>query len=124
MKSDLLQDDGVTCLTFAFEATLDHKQVNGMARVVEAAIKTTDDLRLLLDLRATGKFDPGAFLSAKGLLTSIKSIGPVTRYAVVGAPAIAAAAVEAFGTILPLEARAFEAADLAEAERWVMTPAL
>ena len=124
MKSDLLQGDGIICLKFAFEPTLDHKQVRGMSRVVEAAMDTTDDLRLLLDLRATRRFDPGAFLSGKSFLASIKSIGPVTRYAVVGAPRLASVAVEAFGKILPLEARAFEAADLAEAERWVMTPAV
>lgn len=123
MRSDLLEGDGFTCLMFTFEPTLDHRQVEGMARVVEAAIDTTEDLRLLLDLRATGTFDPGAFLSSRGLLASIRSIGPVTRYAVVGAPSLAAVAVETFGTILPLEACAFEATDLKEAQGWVMTPA-
>lgn len=124
MKSDLLQSDGVICLTFEFETTLDRKQVEGMARVVEAAIESTDDLRLLLDLRATRRFKPDAFLCAKGFLASIRSIGPVTRYAVVGAPGLAAVAVEAFGKILPLEARAFEATDLARAQSWVMDPAI
>ncbi|NCP13592.1 MAG: hypothetical protein GW858_05440 [Sphingomonadales bacterium] len=98
MKSGLLDGDGFTCLMFTFEATLDHRQVEGMARVVEAAISTTEDLRLLLDLRATRTFDSGAFLSPKGLLASIRSIGPISRYAVVGAPSLAATAVAAFGT--------------------------
>ena len=77
------------------------------------------ELRLLLDLRKTEHFALGAFLTPRGLLTSLKSIGPVSRYAVVGAPQLAAAAVESFGTILPLESRAFAAADYAEAHQWV-----
>jgi len=38
---------------------------------------------------------------------------------VVGAPSIAAAAIEAFGALLPLKSRAFPAAEFAEAESWV-----
>jgi hypothetical protein len=114
-----LPKDAPTCLIFAFDRTLDHTQVVAMAELVDHAIARNGELRLLLDLRKTEHFALGAFLSPKGLLTSIKSIGPVSRYAVVGAPALAAAAVESFGTILPLEARAFAAADYAAAHDWV-----
>lgn len=119
MKTEQQKVDGETVLVFAFDRLLDHAQVKAMAQVVSDAIERGGELRLLLDLRRTEKFGIGAFLSPKGFLASIRSIGPVSRYAVVGAPSIAAAAVESFGAILPLESRAFDAAEMAEARRWV-----
>lgn len=119
MKAEQQQGEGETIIEFAFDTVLDHAQVEAMAKVVGDAIERGGELRLLLDLRKTEKFGIGAFLSPKGFLASIRSIGPVSRYAVVGAPSIAAAAVENFGTILPLESRAFDAADMAEARLWV-----
>jgi len=119
MKSEALESNGITCLAFTFDRTLDNTQVLQMAQEVEAAIATHTDLRLLIDLRKTERFEIGAFLSPRGFLASARSIGPVSRYAVVGVPSIAAAAVEAFGALLPLESRAFPAAEFAEAQRWV-----
>ena len=124
MNIEMLDRGDVTIIAFAFEQTLDHPQVLEMARVVESAIAEDRDLALLLDLRRTEHFSPGAFLSAKGMWVGLRSIGPVRRYAVVAAPDIAAAAVEAFGKILPLESRAFEAEAIEDARLWVAeTPA-
>jgi hypothetical protein len=117
--SDRHSNDRPTCLIFAFDRTLDHGQVVAMAELVDHAIARDGELRLLIDLRKTDHFTLGAFLSPKGILTSMKSIGPVSRYAVVGAPDIAAAAVENFGAILPLESRAFAASEYAAAHAWV-----
>lgn len=119
MISEIRQSDGITCLAFTFDRTLDNSQVSKMAHEVEDAIATDTDLRLLLDLRQTQRFEIGAFFSPSGFLASARSIGPVSRYAVVGAPTLAATAVEAFGTLLPLEARAFPSDSFAEAESWV-----
>ena len=124
MIVEMLHRSDVTTIAFAFDPTLDHAQGVEMARVVESAMAEGDDLALLLNMRGTGHFSPGAFLSAGGLWTSLKSIGPVRRYAVVAAPGIAAAAVEAFGKLLPLESRAFDAEDIEAARQWVAeTPA-
>lgn len=120
MKSQIRAIDDASCIVFEFDRTLDHAQIVEMANVVEEAIATVDDLRLLLDLRQTEKFALGAFLSPQGFLASVRSIGPVSRYAVVGAPPILASAVEAFGTIMPLQSRAFAASDIEAALRWVM----
>jgi hypothetical protein len=120
LKSEILPIDGATCLAFEFDRTLDHAQILNMAQVVEQAITADTELRLLIDLRRTERFALGAFLSPKGFLASVKSIGPVTRYAVVGAPAMVATAVEAFGTIMPLESKAFTAVDYAAARQWVL----
>lgn len=122
MKSEMLRTQDAACITFEFDRTLDQAQVREMARVVEGAIASETDLRLLLDLRRTQTFEAGAFLSPQGFLASVRSIGPVTRYAVVGAPAIAATAVETFGALLPLKSRAFGAEDIAEARIWVSEP--
>ena len=124
MNIEMLHRGDVAIIAFAFDQTLDHAQVLEMARVVESAMAEGDDLALLLDLRQTEHFSPGAFLSAKGMWTGLRSIGPVRRYAVVAAPAVAAAAVEAFGKILPLESRAFDAEAIDAAHLWVAeTPA-
>lgn len=124
MIVEMLHRSDITIITFAFDPTLDQTQVIEMARVVESAMAEGDDLALLLDMRATEHISPGALLSAEGFWTSLKSIGPVRRYAVVAAPAIAAAAVEAFGKLLPLESRAFDAEEIEAARMWVAeTPA-
>lgn len=124
MKFETQQVDGVTCLAFTFTRTLTSAQVRTMAREVESAIASDTELRLLLDLRKTERFEIGAFLSPRSFLASVRSIGPVSRYAVVGAPSIAAVAVEMFGAILPLESRAFSAADIGEARHWVAAPSV
>lgn len=124
MNVEHISHDGVTVLAFAFDTTLDHAQVTEMARVVEAAMAGGGDLALLLDMRETRHFAPGAFLSGEGMWTSLRSVGPVRRYAVVAAPALAAVAVEAFGKVLPLQSRAFDAAEIDAARQWVAaTPA-
>lgn len=124
MKVETLNRGDATIIAFAFDPTLDHAQVTEMARVVEGAMAAGGDLALLLDMRATGHISPGAFLSAQGMWTSLKSVGPVRRYAVVAAPAVAAAAVESFGKLLPLESRAFGAEEIETARQWVAeTPA-
>lgn len=119
MNVETLRQSDVTIIAFAFEATLDHAQVAEMARVVESAIAEGGDLALLLDMRRTEHFSPGAFLSAEGMWASLRSIGPVRRYAVVAAPMIAAAAVEAFGKVLPLQSRSFDAGEIEAARMWV-----
>lgn len=122
MKAEILPADGATAIAFAFGQKLDHAQVRDMAQVVDSAIAGGGELRLLLDLRGTEEFAVGAFLSPEGAIASIRSIAPVSRYAVVAAPALAAAAVEAFGSLLPLEARSFAAAEMDEARLWVTGP--
>jgi hypothetical protein len=116
------RNQAATCIEFAFDPRLDHAQIVAMAEAVETAIASGDELRLLLDLRRTEAFAPGAFLSPKGLVASLRSIGPVSRYAVVGAPAVVAAAVEGFGAILPLTSRAFAADDIEGARCWIAAP--
>lgn len=124
MEADLnarfLPVSHATCIAFEFDRTLDRGQIERMAQVVEQAIAEATELRLLLDLRRTERFALGAFLSPKGFLASVRSIGPVTRYAVVGAPPIVAAAVETFGTIMPLESRSFAGSDIEVARHWVI----
>lgn len=105
-------------LAFTFGVVLDKDAIEAMAQEVEQAMAQYEDLRLLLDLTLTSEFEASAFLSLKGALTSGRSIGPVSRYAVVAAPEMAAAAIESFGKLLPLEARTFEAREIAKARAW------
>lgn len=122
MKSEFVKRDGIITIIFHFERALDHRQIVEMAETVESAIEQHDELRLLLDLRDTESFEVGAFASAKGLSVSLKSIGPVRRYAVVGAPGVVEFAVETFGKLLPLESCAFGHTELEDAMLWVSRP--
>jgi len=118
MQASVERVAGTVCLAVRFGQKLDREQVKDMARFVEEAITTSDDVRLLLDLGSTEEYDPSAFASLEGAMTSARSIGPVTRYAVVGAPAIAKGAIKLFGKSLPLEARVFDSDELAQARLW------
>lgn len=116
----LAVSDGVG-LIFTFPRTLRREDVETMAHAVEMAMEEAQNLRLLLDFSRTTEFDLAAFASAKGAITSVKSIGPVQRYAVVGAPDLAAQAVKTFGSALPLEARTFAADYGRRAREWLLS---
>lgn len=120
MRIDILTQGPVHCLLVEFGPVLDSEHVRAMAQAVERAMEGTDDLRLLLDLSRTTRIESSAFLSPAGAATSLRSIGPVSRYAVVDAPAPAAGAIEGFGKLLPLEARTFDASAAEEARAWVL----
>ncbi|MEE4152772.1 MAG: STAS/SEC14 domain-containing protein [Erythrobacter sp.] len=118
MKLHRHQQGSSICLVFTFGPVLGKVAVEAMAHEVEQAMEQFEDLRLLLDLSATNEVEAGAFLSLEGAITSTRSIGPVSRYAVVAAPHAAASAIEGFGKFLPLEARTFEASRIAAAQAW------
>jgi anti-anti-sigma regulatory factor len=120
MNIDILTKGPVHCLFVEFGPVLDSEHVRAMADAVERAMEGTDDLRLLLDLSRTTRIEPSAFLSLSGAATSLRSIGPVSRYAVIDAPGPAAGAIEGFGKLLPLEARTFDAGEGEEARAWAL----
>lgn len=118
MKTSTEINGDATCILFHFERELDRSEVEAMAGIVESAMAASDDLRLVLDLSATREYDASAFISFQGALTSFKSIAPVKRYAVVGAPGVVDGAIKLFGSLLPLEARTFDTSELLAAREW------
>lgn len=114
--------NAAVCLAFTFPERLDASAVEQMADEVNLAIGTSDDLRLVLDFSGTTEIAAEAFASPQGFVTSIKSIGPIKRYAVVDAPEMAAKMIEFFGAILPLEATSFDKGELEAARRWAFAP--
>ncbi|MEM7687494.1 MAG: STAS/SEC14 domain-containing protein [Pseudomonadota bacterium] len=118
IRSDERSFGDTTQLTFKFSGELDADDVNQMACVVETAMDTSSELRMVLDFTGVETYGPSAFASPSATLTSLKSISPVARYAVVGAPSLAEQAVESFGKLLPLEQRTFDAGHLHEAQEW------
>lgn len=112
---------GAVCLTITFPARLDASAVEQMAEEVDLAMGAGDDLRLVLDFSGTIDIAAEAFASPQGFVTSVKSIGPIKRYAVVDAPDIAAKMIEFFGAILPLEANSFDKGELEPARQWAFS---
>lgn len=119
MQVERYANQGVLCLFFEFTDPLNKEQVQTMADHVERAMDESEEIRLLLDMIAVREINPSAMASFEATWTSIRSIGPVERYGVVGAPDVAAGAVELFGKVLPLEAKAFSPGERAEAVAWL-----
>ena len=119
MRTEVFENDAFIALMFSFGDDLDIDQVRAMSSYVEKAMKTEKPLRLLLDLSAVENFDISAFASPRGAVTSLRSIGPVERYAVVAASDFVAELVELFGSILPLEAETFSSNESQTALDWI-----
>ncbi|MEE4207818.1 MAG: STAS/SEC14 domain-containing protein [Parvularcula sp.] len=119
MQVERYESQGALCLIFEFTDPLDKRQVEAMAEHVERAMDESEEIRLLLDMIAVREINPSAVASLQATWTSIRSIGPAERYGVVGAPDIAAGAVELVGKVLPLGSKAFSPQERAEAVAWL-----
>lgn len=119
MRTEVFENDAFIALMFSFGDPLDIDQVRAMSSHVEKAMKIEKPLRLLLDLSAVVNFNISAFASPRGAVTSLRSIGPVERYAVVAASDFVAELVELFGSILPLEAETFSSDESQTALDWI-----
>jgi hypothetical protein len=118
MQTDIARKYDVTHIAIGFDRTLDRAQVEEMAKLVETEMASSSDLRLLLDLSVTQTIEPTALLSPAGAKASVKSIDPVRRYAVIGAPDLAERAIQLFGHLLPLKSRTFEPGETLAARTW------
>lgn len=118
MQKQIAISNGIAHCTFRFAGKLDEQDVAQMAEAVEGVMERSDDLRVVLDFSEVDEIAPSAFASAKGMKVSAQSIVPITHYAVVAAPALAQSSIELFGSVLPLEAKNFDAGELEEAQKW------
>lgn len=93
---------------FRIEAGVRSKEMAQMAEFLDAAFDRQGTISILLLLHDFRMTDALRSLSFKTLATQARSISHVERYAVVGAPKIAAVMVETFDPISPIKARSFE----------------
>lgn len=90
-----------------------------MAEVMNAAFERGEVVNMLLILHNFEIFDAASGLSMRSLVSQFSSLTHVKRYAVVGAPTFAAAMIETFDKIVPIEAETFNPGDEAAAWKFV-----
>ena len=106
---------------FAFRVTgvVDRTDLDAMATVIEAAFERHDQVSMLVDLTAYTGSEPSAPFDLDVVGVQLASLAKIDRYAVVGAPDLAAALVTALDKIIPVEARTFPADSLKAAWAFV-----
>lgn len=106
-------------LVFEIRAKIEKQDIEWMARRVEAAFRRHETVDMLLLIPHYEGAELGAVLDAEALKAQLKSARHVRRYAVVGAPAWAAAMIDLFSPLSPVEAKTFATDEAPEAWRWV-----
>lgn len=97
------------------------EEMADIAEVMNAAFDRDETVSMLVLLHGFDASDAAAGLSLRSLEAQFRSLAHVERYGVVGAPAFAAAMIEAFGKIGPIEARTFDPDEEAAAWAFVGT---
>ena len=106
---------------FRIEGGASAEEMADMAEVMNAAFDRDETVSMLVLLHDFDASDAAAGLSLRSLESQFRSLAHVERYGVVGAPAFAAAMIEAFGRIGPIEARTFDPGE--EAAAWAFVGA-
>lgn len=106
-------------LVFAFRITGDisAEDMADMASVMNAAFDAHPSVSMLLIFDHFDGARPS--LDMKTLRSQFRALAKVDKYAVVGAPAVAATMITLMDKVIPTDARTFEAQDEAEAWRFV-----
>ncbi|UWQ18834.1 STAS/SEC14 domain-containing protein [Jannaschia sp. M317] len=109
--------------TFAFEieGEVSAEEMETLAKQMNAAFDTYDQVNMLLVFAPYGGSELGAGLDWESIRSRFRSLSHVNKYAVVGAPEGAAMMIEAVGRMIPVEARTFDLPDIDAAWDFVGT---
>jgi hypothetical protein len=108
--------DQTTVYVFRIDGGVTAGEMSAMADVMNAAFDRDEKVSMLLILSDFGAGDAISGVNPNSLYSQMRSLSHVERYAVVGAPSVAAGMINAFDKVLPIEARTFDAED--EASAW------
>ncbi|MEM6694909.1 MAG: STAS/SEC14 domain-containing protein [Pseudomonadota bacterium] len=107
---------------FAFEVSghIDDDDAEAMAEYMNAVFDTAQDkVSMIVDLRGMTGRDLDAIFDGDVLKAQVRSWSKVEKYAVIGAPTHAAKMIYWADKVIPVDARAFEADQAADAWRFV-----
>lgn len=113
--------DAPAVYAFRIADGVEAAEMGVMAELIDLAFDRHDKIKMLLILENFGVDDALRSQSFQSVSTQIRSISHVSHYAVVGAPTIVAAMIEAFDKILPVSAQAFSPEE--EGEAWAFVGA-
>ncbi len=106
-------------LVFAISGRIEEPDIEWMARRSEAAFRHEDEVDMLILIRDWEGSSLGAILDGEALGVQAEAVAKVRRYAVVGAPKLARAMIEATGWLSPVEAKTFDLGEEAKARDFV-----
>lgn len=106
---------------FAFRISGDVREpdVSAMGRVMNDAFDAMDHVSMLLILEGIGIDDALRSLTPQAIVAEARALWKVDKYAVVGAPAAAAAMINVSDLFIPVKARTFKPEEINEAWAFV-----
>ena len=111
---------------YAFRVTpdLDKEGLGEMASILNTAFdRHAGKVRVMIVMDGFEMSDAFTGISGEAIKAELRSLKHVSRYAVVGAPGAAAAMISAMDKIIPVDARAFDKTEMAQAWDFVGTRA-
>ncbi|WP_299417735.1 STAS/SEC14 domain-containing protein [uncultured Sulfitobacter sp.] len=111
--------DTQTVHAFRVSGHIDDDASEAMAEHMNAVFDRSDKVNMLLDLTGFTGSDWDSMLDGDVITSRLRALRRVHRYAVVGAPDRAAKMINLMDKIIPVEAKAFDAGDAAQAWEFV-----
>lgn len=99
--------DTPSVYAFRIEGDATVEEMAAMGAVMNAAFDRKETVRMLVILHDFATSDASAGLALQSIKAQLRSLSHVEKYAVVGAPALAAAMVELFDRVIFIDARTF-----------------
>jgi hypothetical protein len=119
MAIERIEEERASLLAFRIDGRVERDDIEAMAREVLAAFEERGEVDMLILLEDWDGISAGAILSRERVEAQVSAVRHVRKYAVVGPPDWAAALIDGFDRILPVDARTFEAGDEAAARAWL-----
>ncbi|WP_371156599.1 STAS/SEC14 domain-containing protein [Jannaschia sp. 2305UL9-9] len=104
---------------FSIDGKVTADEMEAMGEEMNAAFDLYDKVNMLLIFEHYDGSEVGAGLDWESIKSRFRSLTSVDKYVAVGAPEDASAMIEAMGSVIPVEAKTFEKADLDAAWAYV-----
>jgi hypothetical protein len=104
---------------FRVEGGVTLEEMASMGSVMNDAFDRENGVSMIIILDKLGMSDAGAGFALQSIKAQFRSLAHVEKYAVVGAPTFAAAMIELFEKVIPVNAKTFTSDDEEAAWRFV-----
>lgn len=114
-----LPTDRSTLHAFQVNSKITKTDIEWMAGEIKAAFAAQGTVDMLIVIEHWDGIEIGAVFDAKSVSAQAQANSHVRRYGVVGAPAWAAAMINIFSPLTPIEEKTFDLSQVEEAWAWV-----
>ncbi len=104
---------------FRIRGKVTAEDMHAMAETMNAVFDSGRTVSMLLHFDAFDGTEAGAMFDVENLKSRFRSLAHVDKYAVIGAPKIAAAMVDLMDKVIPVDARSFDQAEATDAWAFV-----